>query len=131
MGSARYPRKAPSLHGTRAAFAPGNRTAEAGHRTTGQRYLHELAAHHREEGRSRTRGQRSPPCSDRRSEPHVYLVTPTGGFEDDPNVTDRFPGNPTAPTGRRHPLVVIEDDRRVGPAGFPESLETCAPGWLR
>ena len=28
---------------------------------------------------------------------HVYVVEPTGPFEDDPNVTDkRFPGNPTA-----------------------------------
>jgi hypothetical protein len=26
----------------------------------------------------------------------IYVVEPTGGFEDDPNVTDkRFPGNPT------------------------------------
>ncbi|WP_106815000.1 NAD(+)--rifampin ADP-ribosyltransferase [Microbacterium timonense] len=29
-------------------------------------------------------------------EPRVYLVEPTGPFEDDPNVTDKkFPGNPT------------------------------------
>ena len=28
--------------------------------------------------------------------PHVYEVEPTGGFEDDPNVTDKkFAGNPT------------------------------------
>src|SRR5512144_3373665 len=26
----------------------------------------------------------------------IYIVEPTGGFEDDPNVTDKkFPGNPT------------------------------------
>lgn len=29
-------------------------------------------------------------------EPRVYLVEPTGSFENDPNVTDKkFPGNPT------------------------------------
>ena len=51
------------------------------------------------------------------SEPHVYLVTPTGVFHDDPNVTDRkFPGNPTRSYRTTEPLVVIKDDRRVGPA---------------
>lgn len=34
--------------------------------------------------------------------PRVYLVEPTGSFEDDPNVTDKkFSGNPTRPTGAR------------------------------
>lgn len=32
----------------------------------------------------------------RTATPRVYVVEPTGGFEDDPNVTDKkFPGNPT------------------------------------
>ena len=44
------------------------------------------------------------------SEPHVYLVTPTGPFEDDPNVTDRkLPGNPTRSYRTRDPLVVVEE----------------------
>jgi len=39
---------------------------------------------------------------------HVYLVEPTGAFEDDPNVTDkRFPGNPTRSYRTRHPLRVV------------------------
>ena len=39
---------------------------------------------------------------------HVYLVAPTGPFEDDPNVTDkRFPGNPTQSYRTRHPLRVV------------------------
>lgn len=39
---------------------------------------------------------------------HVYLVRPTGPFEDDPNVTDRrFPGNPTRSFRTRDPLLVI------------------------
>src|SRR5689334_7470583 len=38
----------------------------------------------------------------------VYLVEPTGDFEDDPNVTDkRFPGNPTQSFRSREPLRVV------------------------
>jgi rifampin ADP-ribosylating transferase len=37
----------------------------------------------------------------------IYLVEPTGAFEDDPNVTDkRFPGNPTQSFRSREPLRV-------------------------
>jgi rifampin ADP-ribosylating transferase len=37
----------------------------------------------------------------------VYLVEPTGRFEDDPNVTDkRFPGNPTQSFRSRAPLRI-------------------------
>lgn len=39
---------------------------------------------------------------------HVYVVQPTGPFEDDPNVTDkRFPGNPTRSYRTRQPLRVV------------------------
>lgn len=39
---------------------------------------------------------------------HIYIVEPTGPFEDDPNVTNkRFPGNPTQSYRTRHPLRVI------------------------
>lgn len=42
--------------------------------------------------------------------PRVYLVEPTGEFEDDPNVTDKkFPGNPTRSYRSREPLRVIEE----------------------
>lgn len=38
----------------------------------------------------------------------VYLVEPTGPFEDDPNVTDkRFPGNPTQSYRSRDPLRIV------------------------
>jgi rifampin ADP-ribosylating transferase len=38
----------------------------------------------------------------------VYLVEPTGEFEDDPNVTDkRFPGNPTHSFRSREALRVV------------------------
>jgi rifampin ADP-ribosylating transferase len=38
----------------------------------------------------------------------VYVVEPTGDFEDDPNVTDKkFPGNPTQSFRSRAPLRVV------------------------
>lgn len=42
------------------------------------------------------------------AEPRVYVVEPTGPFEDDPNVTDKkFPGNPTRSYRSREPLRVV------------------------
>jgi len=38
----------------------------------------------------------------------IYIVEPTGDFEDDPNVTDKkFPGNPTQSFRSRAPIRVI------------------------
>lgn len=40
--------------------------------------------------------------------PRVYVVEPSGAFEDDPNVTDKkFPGNPTLSYRSRAGLVVV------------------------
>jgi rifampin ADP-ribosylating transferase len=40
----------------------------------------------------------------------IYIVEPTGEFEDDPNVTDkRFPGNPTRSFRSREPLRVVRE----------------------
>lgn len=54
---------------------------------------------------------------------HIYVVTPMGPFEDDPNVTNkRFPGNPTRSYRTRHPVHVI---------GEVESWEGHSPEVLR
>ncbi len=38
----------------------------------------------------------------------VYIVEPTGPFEDDPNLTDKkYPGNPTKSYRSRDPLLVV------------------------
>jgi rifampin ADP-ribosylating transferase len=38
----------------------------------------------------------------------IYIVEPTGSFEDDPNVTDkRFPGNPTQSFRSRESIRVV------------------------
>ncbi len=40
----------------------------------------------------------------------IYVVEPTGPFEDDPNVTNkRFPGNVTRSYRTRHPMLVIDE----------------------
>ncbi len=40
--------------------------------------------------------------------PRVYIVKPTGEFENDPNVTDKkFPGNPTRSYRSKLPLKII------------------------
>ncbi|WP_369417922.1 NAD(+)--rifampin ADP-ribosyltransferase [Flavobacterium dauae] len=42
------------------------------------------------------------------NESRVYIVEPTGNFENDPNVTDKkFPGNPTRSYRSTDPLKVI------------------------
>jgi rifampin ADP-ribosylating transferase len=40
----------------------------------------------------------------------IYIVEPTGGFEDDPNVTDKkFPGNPTQSFRSLEPIRVVDE----------------------
>ena len=53
----------------------------------------------------------------------IYIVEPTGPFEDDPNLTDKkFPGNPTKSYRTRDPLRIIGEvtDWRGHP---PEQLK--------
>jgi rifampin ADP-ribosylating transferase len=53
----------------------------------------------------------------------VYVVEPTGPFEDDPNVTNkRFPGNVTRSYRTRHPMRVIDEVRHWEPHE-PEVLQ--------
>ena len=40
---------------------------------------------------------------------YIYIVEPTGPFEDDPNLTNkRFPGNPTKSFRTTEPLKIVE-----------------------
>ncbi len=40
----------------------------------------------------------------------IYVVEPTGDFEDDPNVTDKkFPGNPTKSYRSKQPLKILAE----------------------
>lgn len=41
---------------------------------------------------------------------YIYVVEPTGPFEDDPNVTNkRFPGNVTQSYRTRHPMRIVSE----------------------
>jgi hypothetical protein len=93
----------PFYHGTRADLAPGDRLTPGNRSNYADRKLSwiyfsgtldaaiwgcELA---KGDGRER-----------------IYLVEPTGAFEDDPNLTDkRFPGNPTQSYRSRQPLRIL------------------------
>lgn len=59
---------------------------------------------------------------------HIYIVEPTGEFEDDPNVTDKkFPGNPTQSFRSTEPLRVVgEVTEWIGHS--PEALATMRAG---
>lgn len=44
------------------------------------------------------------------AEERIYIVEPTGEFEDDPNVTDKkFKGNPTKSYRTRQPLKIVAE----------------------
>lgn len=46
----------------------------------------------------------------------IYIVEPTGAFEDDPNLTDKkFPGNPTSSYRSRFPLRIVGEVERWEP----------------
>ena len=65
------------------------------------------------------------------AEGHVYVVEPTGPFEDDPNVTNkRFPGNRTRSYRTRHALRVIEEVEDWEPHS-PEVLRGMLDGIAR
>jgi hypothetical protein len=54
----------------------------------------------------------------------IYIVEPTGPFEDDPNLTDKkFPGNPTKSYRTRSPLR-ITGEVREWQGHSPEQLKT-------
>jgi len=53
----------------------------------------------------------------------IYLVEPTGAFEDDPNLTDKkFPGNMTQSYRSREPLRIVGEAERWEPHS-PERLK--------
>jgi hypothetical protein len=61
----------------------------------------------------------------------IYIVEPTGPFEDDPNLTDKkFPGNITASYRSRDPLRIVgEVEDWVGHT--PEQLQAMKDGLAR
>lgn len=61
----------------------------------------------------------------------IYIVEPTGPFEDDPNLTDKkFPGNPTKSYRSRDPLRVIGEVAEWQ-GHSPEQLQAMKDGLAR
>lgn len=62
---------------------------------------------------------------------HIYIVEPTGPFEDDPNVTNKkFPGNVTQSYRTRHPLRIV-DEMLSWEGHSPEVLQGMLDGIAR
>ncbi|MSW63265.1 MAG: NAD(+)--rifampin ADP-ribosyltransferase [Actinobacteria bacterium] len=124
----------PFLHGTRAAFAPGDLVlpGRPSHFRPERPLMHvyfttrpEAAAWGAELAAALALEAADPP------EARVYEVEPTGPFEDDPNVTDKkFPGNPTRSYRSRAPLRVV-GEVSDWPRHSPKELEVMLTGLAR
>ncbi len=58
----------------------------------------------------------------------IYIVEPTGPFEDDPNLTDKkFPGNPTKSYRTKSPIRII-GEVKDWQGHFPEQLKAMKDG---
>jgi len=111
----------PFFHGTKADLQPGD-LLTAGFRSN---YRPEVVMNHIYFTALRDGAGLAAELAAGDGEPRVYLVEPTGAFEDDPNVTDKkFPGNPTRSYRSADPLrvvAVVDDWTRLA----PEALQ----GW--
>jgi Rifampin ADP-ribosyl transferase len=100
----------PFFHGTIASLRPGD-LLTAGHRSN---YRPEIVMNHiyftaLRDGAGLA-AELAVVLAAGQGEPHVYLVEPTGAFENDPNVTDKkFPGNPTRSYRSREPLRIVRE----------------------
>jgi hypothetical protein len=100
----------PFFHGTRKAFATGDHLV-AGHASNyheGRVSNHVYFAALLEPAVWAAELATALSGSDGRG--RIYVVEPTGPFEDDPNVTNkRFPGNVTRSYRTRHPMLVVDE----------------------
>ena len=114
----------PFFHGTRAELRPGDQLT-AGHPSN---YKPEVIMNHvyftaLRDGAGLA-AEIAVMLGPEGARPHVYLVEPTGEFENDPNVTDkRFPGNPTRSFRTAAPMVVVEEVTEWT-RQTPEALDT-------
>jgi rifampin ADP-ribosylating transferase len=95
----------PFYHGTKAVFARGDLIAPGFRSNFTDRALSHIYFAARLEsaiwGAELARGE---------GKGRIYLVEPTGAFENDPNLTDKkFPGNPTKSYRSAEPLRVVAE----------------------
>lgn len=105
----------PFYHGTRADLAPGD-LLTAGFQSN---YCPEVTMNHIYFTALIDGAGLAAELSRGEGQPHVYVVEPTGEFEDDPNVTNKkFAGNPTRSYRSRLPLKIVgetDDWKRLTP----------------
>lgn len=110
----------PFFHGTKAALGVGD-LLTAGFRSN---YRPEIVMNHVYFTALRDGAGLAAELAAGDGTPRVYLVEPTGEFENDPNVTDKkFPGNPTRSYRSSEPLRIIEevhDWTRLSPEALQE-----------
>ncbi|SFR61105.1 rifampin ADP-ribosylating transferase [Microbacterium azadirachtae] len=110
----------PFFHGTKADLQPGD-LLTAGFRSN---YRPEILMNHIYFTALRDGAGLAAELAAGDAAPRVYLVEPTGPFEDDPNVTDKkFPGNPTRSYRSTEPLRVVaevDDWTRLTPEALQE-----------
>ncbi len=100
----------PFFHGTIAAFEVGDRLGPGHHsnyhegRVSNHVYFAALLEP------AVWAAELAAALADREQRGRIYVVEPTGPFEDDPNVTNkRFPGNVTRSYRTRHPMRVVSE----------------------
>lgn len=107
--------KGPFYHGTRAALQVGD-VLTAGF---GSNYQQDLVMNHIYFTALANGAGLAASLAKGDGPERVYLVEPTGSFEDDPNVTNKkFPGNPTRSYRTEHPLRItgeVTDFTRLSP----------------
>jgi rifampin ADP-ribosylating transferase len=110
------PGQGPFFHGTRADLEVGD-LLRAGFRSN---YRPEVVMNHIYFTALRDGAGLAAELAPGAAAPRVYVVEPTGAFEDDPNVTDKkFPGNPTRSYRSTEPLRIVgevTDWKRLTPA---------------
>lgn len=99
----------PFYHGTRARLSPGDLlvTGYESHFESGRALKHVYFSALMEP--AIWGAELSVALSGAQGRGYIYVVEPTGPFEDDPNLTNkRFPGNPTKSFRTQAPLRVLE-----------------------
>ena len=96
--------KGPFYHGTKADLQVGDLLAAGGN----SNYKAELKMNHIYFTALVNGAGLAAELAKGNGEPRVYIVEPTGNFENDPNVTDKkFPGNPTRSYRSQDPLKIV------------------------
>ncbi|RZM11560.1 MAG: NAD(+)--rifampin ADP-ribosyltransferase, partial [Pedobacter sp.] len=96
--------KGPFFHGTKAALQPGDFLTPG----FNSNYQSDLIMNHIYFTAIQTGAALASTMAKGETNARVYIVQPTGNFENDPNVTDKkFPGNLTRSFRTAQPLMII------------------------